>query len=101
MRATCRAIGTIVAGLALCVSQSHALEREVEIIDLLKITFSALKLNKEINLNKCASKMQGLSYALVVKIANDAAKKSIINSSKEISVNDLDKALEENLAFNK
>ena len=33
MRATCRAIGTIVAGLALCVSQSHALEREVEIID--------------------------------------------------------------------
>ena len=74
---------------------------EDEIIDLLKITFSALKLNKEINLNKCASKMQGLSYALVVKIANDAAKKSIINSSKEISVNDLDKALEENLAFNK
>ena len=45
--------------------------------------------------------MQGLSYALVVKIANDAAKKSIINSHNEISADDLDKAIEEKLAFNK
>ena len=74
---------------------------ENEIIDLLKITFSALNLNKKIDLKNYAKDMQGLSYALVVKIANDAAKKSIINSSNEISANDLDKALEENLAFNK
>ena len=74
---------------------------ETEIVDLLKITFSALNLNKKIKLENYAKDMQGLSYALVVKIANDAAKKSIINSHKEISADDLNKALEENLAFNK
>ena len=56
---------------------------------------------KKIDLKKYAKNMHGLSYALVVKIANDAAKKSIINSHKEISADDLNKALEENLAFNK
>ena len=61
----------------------------------------ALNLNKKIKLENYAKDMQGLSYALVVKIANDAAKKSIINSHKEISADDLNKALEENLAFNK
>lgn len=74
---------------------------ENEIVDLLKVTFSALTLSKEIVFKKYAKRMQGLSYALVVKIANDAAKKSIINSHNEISADDLDKALEENLAFNK
>tara|TARA_R110002050_G_scaffold299775_1_gene466345 strand:- start:3287 stop:4291 length:1005 start_codon:yes stop_codon:yes gene_type:complete len=74
---------------------------EKEIVNLLKITFSALKLSKEINLNTFAKKMSGLSYAIIVKIANDAAKKSVINASTEISVTDLLKALEENLAFNR
>jgi hypothetical protein len=45
--------------------------------------------------------MNGLSYAIIVKIANDAAKKSVINASTEISATDLLKALEENLAFNR
>jgi len=74
---------------------------ENEIIDLLKITLSALNLNKKIDLKDYAKNMQGLSYALVVKIANDAAKKSIINCHNEISKDDLDIALEENMAFNK
>jgi len=56
---------------------------EKEIVNLLKITFSALKLNKSINLKNF-----------------DAAKKSVISSSTEISKDDLQKALEENLAFN-
>lgn len=73
---------------------------EKEITDLLKITFSALKLSKQIVLKNYAEKMKGLSYALVVKIAHDASKKSIINSHKEISPDDLQKALEENIAFN-
>ncbi len=42
-----------------------------------------------------------MSYAVVVKIANDAAKKAVINSSSEISANDLDMALAENEAINK
>ena len=45
--------------------------------------------------------MVGLSYAIIVKIANDAAKKAIINSNNEISAEDLDKAFEENEAINK
>lgn len=73
---------------------------EKEIVELLKKSFSALVLSKKISLNKYAKRMEGLSYALVVKIANDAAKKSIINLHNEISVEDLETALNENLAFN-
>lgn len=74
---------------------------EKEIVELLKMTFSALKISKEINLETYAKEIQGLSYAIVVKIANDAAKKAVINSNQVISSDDLDKALEENLALNK
>ncbi|HZK96295.1 MAG TPA: ATP-binding protein [Prolixibacteraceae bacterium] len=74
---------------------------ENEIVELLKISFSALKLNQKINLEDYAKKMVGMSYAIIVKIANDAAKKAIINSKNEISTVDLDKALEENEAINK
>ena len=74
---------------------------EKEIIDLLKISFSALKLNQKIDLKSYADKMAGMSYAIIVKIANDAAKKSIINANKEISTEDLDNAFEENKAINK
>lgn len=73
---------------------------EKEITELLTKTFSALRLDKSIDLRKYAKKMLGLSYAIIVKIANDAAKKAIINSSKEISSGYLDKALDENLALN-
>lgn len=72
-----------------------------EIKRLLKISFSALKLSKDINISEYAHKMKGLSYAIIVKISNDAAKKSIINLANEISTDDLDKALEENIALNK
>jgi SpoVK/Ycf46/Vps4 family AAA+-type ATPase len=72
-----------------------------EITELLKISFSALKLNQSIYLKDYAEKMTGMSYAIVVKIANDAAKKAVINSSIEISANDLDMALAENEAINK
>lgn len=74
---------------------------EKEIIDVLKISFSALKLNQEIKLKNFAKKMNGLSYAIIVKIANDAAKKAIINSNNDISIEDLNRALEENEALNK
>lgn len=72
-----------------------------EIAELLKTSFSALKLNDKISLKSYSEKMIGMSYAIVVKIANDAAKKAIINSKKEITAEDLDNALEENKAINK
>lgn len=74
---------------------------ESEIVELLRTSFSALSLNKKINLETFASRMIGMSYALVVKVANDAAKKAIINSNKEISIDDLENALEENKAMNR
>jgi hypothetical protein len=42
-----------------------------------------------------------MSYAIIVKIANDAAKKAVIGSNKEISVEDLNSSIEENTAINK
>jgi SpoVK/Ycf46/Vps4 family AAA+-type ATPase len=74
---------------------------EKEIALLLKTTFSALKLSKEINLKNYSKEMLGMSYAIIVKIANDAAKKAIISSNLEISIEDLDNALDENKAINK
>ncbi|NOU16266.1 MAG: ATP-binding protein [Bacteroidales bacterium] len=74
---------------------------EKEIIQLLKTSFSALVLNGKVNLKEYAKKMTGMSYAIIVKIANDAAKKAVINSNKEISVDDIKNSLEENQAINK
>ncbi len=73
---------------------------EKEIAELLKTSFSALKLSSEIDLESYSKKMIGMSYAIVVKIANDAAKKAVISANKEISPNDLDNSLEENKAIN-
>lgn len=73
---------------------------EPEILEFLKTTFSALNLSEKVNLIKFASKLIGMSYAIVEKVANDAAKKAIINSNNEISINDLENAFEENKAIN-
>jgi SpoVK/Ycf46/Vps4 family AAA+-type ATPase len=74
---------------------------EKEIAKLLKISFSALKLSSAINLEYYSKKMNGMSYAIIVKIAYDAAKKAIIKLQDEISIEDLEKSLEENEAINK
>lgn len=74
---------------------------EKEILDILQISFSALKLNKKINLKNYSKKMSGMSYAIIVKIADDAAKKAIINSDDEISIEDINSAFEENKIFNR
>ena len=72
-----------------------------EIAEVLKNTFSALNISQKISLNSYAKKMVGMSYAIVVKIARDAAKKAIINSSNFISTKDVNQALEENKAISK
>jgi len=74
---------------------------ENEIVELLKITLSALKLNSGIDLTYFAKKMVGMSYAIIVKIANDAAKKAVISSNNAISLEDLNSAFDENEAINK
>lgn len=52
------------------------------------------------NLSEFSKKMNGLSYAIVEKIAHDAAKKAIIQLHKEISAEDIAQALEENRFLN-
>jgi len=74
---------------------------ESEILKLLKMTLSALKISKDVDLKNYSKRMIDMSNAIIVKIANDAAKKAIINSRNEISVSDLDLALEENKAMSK
>lgn len=74
---------------------------EKEIVDLLKSTFSALMLNKNVDLHDFAKRMKGMSYAVIVKLANDAAKKAVIHSSQEISIDDITGALQENKAINR
>ena len=74
---------------------------EIEIINLLKVAFSALKLSSKINLKEFANKMNEMSYAIIVKIANDAAKKAVINLEKEISLANLENSFQENKAINR
>jgi SpoVK/Ycf46/Vps4 family AAA+-type ATPase len=74
---------------------------ENEIVELLKTCFSALKISNKIDVIYYAKQMMGMSYAIIVKIANDAAKKAIISSKPEISVEDLESALNENKAINR
>lgn len=73
---------------------------ESEIVKLLQVSFSALRLNKEIDLLMFARKMIGFSYAIVEKIAHDAAKKAIIQAHKEIILEDIEAALDENKLLN-
>jgi SpoVK/Ycf46/Vps4 family AAA+-type ATPase len=74
---------------------------EMEILALLKMTFSALTLSPFIDLRPYSRQIVGMSYAIIVKIANDAAKKAVISSNKEISTGDLNDSIEENTAINK
>ena len=67
---------------------------QVEITKLLKTTLSAIK-TKGVKWEKMASQMQGFSAALVVKIANDAAKLVVINNRQELTQIDLEQALSE------
>jgi len=74
---------------------------EKEIVALLRKTFSALILNKNVDLHDFSKRMKGMSYAVIVKIANDAAKKAVIHLNQEISIDDIAGAFEENKAINR
>jgi SpoVK/Ycf46/Vps4 family AAA+-type ATPase len=71
-----------------------------EIKQLLLNALSAIELSKKIAWNKLIDQMEGLSAALIVKTAEDAAKLSVINNEIPITQSHLTKALEENMRFN-
>ena len=77
------------------------LPNQHEIAVLLKQEFSAVKLEKAVNLGQVARRLKGLSYAVIAKIANDAAKTTIIESRKVVSLEDFDAAIKENKPLKK
>lgn len=74
---------------------------EEEIARLLKSTLSSIRTSDDISWYDVAEKMKGFSAALVVKVANNAAKTAVIQGSKTISKNHLIKALEELKTYKK
>lgn len=71
-----------------------------EIHRLLTNTFSAFNISNDINLDKITKEMNTFSAALVVKVAQDAAKLAVIEGKKIIEHKHLSLALEENKFFN-
>ena len=51
---------------------------EKEIVQLLKMSLSAIKVDKDVDFHQLAKKMKGLSAAFVVKVAEEAAKSSVL-----------------------
>lgn len=73
---------------------------EKEIHRLLRQTLSGMQL-RNITLEKFANQLKGFSSALVVKIANDAAKLAVIEGKGELNENHLEQAIIDNHIFNK
>jgi SpoVK/Ycf46/Vps4 family AAA+-type ATPase len=72
-----------------------------EIQRLLKNTLSAFNISPNIDFKQFAPKMDEFSASLVVKVAQDAAKLSVIEASKLVEQKHLTQALSENKFFNK
>lgn len=72
-----------------------------EILKLLKSTLSSIKVSNNVKWQSIAKKMDNFSAALVVKVANDAAKKAVLENKNIIEDDHLSKALEENINYNK
>lgn len=70
-----------------------------EILRLTKMTLAAIEQDKEIDWSGLADQMVGFSSALVVKIANDAAKLAVIKNEKIICQKHLEKSLSENSLY--
>ncbi len=74
---------------------------KTEIALLLKMTLSSIEKSKTIRWEKLTDKMEGFSAALIVKIANDAAKFSIIGNEKILQEYHIEKSLQENQFYSK
>ncbi len=69
---------------------------EKEIQELLTSTLSALDLQKELNLPGIAKRLIGYSPAMIVKIAQDAAKMAVLKDDLPLSEKHLERALSDN-----
>lgn len=70
-----------------------------EITEILKSTLGSIKTSKDIKWSVLAGKMVGFSAALIVKIANDAAKLSVIKGNDSVDACYFDESLKENQLY--
>lgn len=70
-----------------------------EILRLTKKTLSSIEKSKEIDWNSIVEKLVGFSSALVVKVANDAAKNAVIGNEKILQQSHFEKSLNENILY--
>lgn len=70
-----------------------------EILRLTKKTLSSIEKSKEIDWNSIVEKLVGFSSALVVKVANDAAKNAVIGNEKVLQQSHFEKSLNENILY--
>ena len=70
-----------------------------EIADILKSTLGSINVSKEVKWENLAEKMQGFSAALIVKIANDAAKLAVIKGKDLIELRYFEESLNENQLY--
>ncbi len=75
------------------------LPQKREIDSLLKMTLSAFKLSTQIDWSKLVTYMDGFSAALVVKIAQDAAKMGVIMGKEQLSEELIWQAIKENSQY--
>ncbi len=72
-----------------------------EIVRLMQQTLSGIKIDRLVSLASAAQKLKGFSSALVVKVAEDAAKIAVIEGRKMLMAVDISRAISENIVFNK
>ena len=71
-----------------------------EIVRLLKSTLATIDIDKGVKLKNISEQLENYSAALIVKVAQDAAKFSVLQGRKIVSQIDLEKAVEENSFYN-
>ena len=73
--------------------------QKAEISAILKSTLGSIKVSKDVNWNRLAEGMIGFSAALIVKIANDAAKLSVIKGYDRVDLVFFAESLKENQLY--
>lgn len=72
-----------------------------EILLILESTLASMKVEKNINWQNLANQLDGFSSAMVVKVANDAAKYAVIKGEEAVMEDHFLLSLQENQLYNK
>lgn len=70
-----------------------------EILRLTRMALSSIEKSKEINWNSIVDRLVGFSSAIIVKVANDAAKIAVIGNENVLQQSHLEKSINENIFY--